>query len=88
MTGASTVITPPLLPIIKRLRMRANLIDISVQYTLDGVLTGKVSYINSSNGSKGKLGKAQTTALLTFIERNGLRPLVAELSRFGTVVRY
>ena len=87
MTGASKV-TPPLLPIIKRLRTRADLIDISVQYTHEGELVGEVSYISSVNGSKGRLGRAQTSALLAFVERNGLQPLVSELSRFGTAVRF
>jgi len=89
MTGASTtVITPPLLPIIKRLRMRARLIDILVQYTHEGELMGEVSYISSSNGSRGRLGRAQTSTLLAFIEQHGLRSLVSKLSRFGTAVRW
>ena len=88
MTGASTVITPPLQPIVKKLRTRADLIDISVQYTHEGELVGEVSYISASNGSKGRLGRAQTATLLAFVEQHGLRPLVTELSRFGTAVRW
>jgi len=82
------VTTPPLGPILKRLRTSADLIDVSVQYSHDGVLEGEVSFIRSVNGSRGRLGKAQTEAILSFIGRNGLRPLVAELARFGTAVRY
>jgi len=87
MTRANTI-TPPLLPILKGLRTRADLVDISVQYTPEGTLMGEVAFINSSNGSRGRLSKRQVVPILSFVERNGLLPLVAELSKFGTAVRY
>ena len=87
MTRAGTIV-PPLLPILKGLRTRANLIDITVWYTHDGILTGDVCFTHGVNGSRGRVNTRQTRALLSFVERNGLLPLVAELSRFGTAVRY
>ena len=87
MTRAGTII-PPLLPILKRLRTRADLIDISIQYTHDGVLMGEVCFIHSSNGSRGRLSERQTAAILSFVDRNGLRLLVERLSSTGTAVRY